>query len=126
MTAEPRHARYGTPMSQWMEEVAYELRNDAVGLWEIVPDGRYGFGLEGDALTAYVRRQVAMLLARGAVPVLGGAGTDHYWIVQRQYGSRPDEILDNVMREWLARGGTEEDPEWLWFALPEDAWTPPD
>ena len=80
--------------------------------------------LEGDALTDYVRRQIAVLLARGAVPVLGGGGTEHYWIVQRQYGSRPDEILDNVMREWLAQGCTDEDP-WLWFALPENAWMPP-
>ena len=125
MTEEPRERHYGTPMSQWMEEVANELPDDAVGIWQIVPDGTRGFGFEGEALTEYVRRQIAVLLARGAVPVIGGGGTDHYWIVQRQYGSRPDEILDNVVREWLARGGTEEDPEWLWFALPEDAWTPP-
>src|SRR3712207_9042385 len=106
MSEEPRERNYGTPLSEWMEQVANELPVDAVGIWQIVPDGTRGFGFEGEALTEYVRRQIAVLLARGAVPVIGGGGTEHYWIVQRQYGSRPDEILDNVMREWLARGGT--------------------
>jgi hypothetical protein len=113
-------------MSQWIEEAANELPYDAVGVWKIVPDGRMGFGLEGDALIDYVRRQITELVSRGAVPVRGGGQTEHFWIVQRQYGSRPEEIAENVMREWLARGATEEDPGWLWFALPEKAWTPPD
>ena len=76
-------------------------------------------------LTEYIRRQIAVLVARGAVPVVGSGGTEHHWIVQRQYGSRPDEIVANVMREWLANGSRDEDPEGLSFALPEDAWTPP-
>ena len=58
MNEEPRHARNGTPMSQWMEEVANELPDDAVGIWQIVPDGTRGFGLTGEALTEYVRRQI--------------------------------------------------------------------
>jgi hypothetical protein len=125
MSEERRHWHYGTPMSQWIREVANELPHEAVGVWQIVPDGRRGFDLESDALTDYVRRQLTELVSRGAIPVRGGGGTDHYWIVQRQYGSRPEEIVENVMREWLARGATEEDPGWLWFALPENAWTPP-
>lgn len=86
-----------------------------------MPDGRRGFGLEGDALTDYVRRQLTEIMARGAVPVIGG-DKGHYWIPQPQYGSRPEEIVENVVREWLERGGTEEDPGWLWFALPEQTW----
>lgn len=125
MSEEPRERYHGTPMGEWIEQVANELPYDAVGLWKIVPDGRRGFGLEGNALTNYVRRSIAELLSRGAVPVIGGADKGHHWIVQPQYGSRSEEIVENVMREWLARGATEEDPGWLWFALPENAWTPP-
>ena len=125
MSEEPRERYYDVPMSQWMQETTSDLI-DAVGFWAIVADGRVGFGLEGEALVDYVRRQIAVLLARGGVPVLGGGPDgEHHWIVQRQYGTRPDEILDNVMREWLERGATDEDPDWLWFTLPENAWPPP-
>jgi hypothetical protein len=111
-------------MGDWIEQVANELPFDAVGMWQIVPGGRRGFNLEGDALTEYVRRCVAELLSRGAVPVVGGGDTGHYWIVQRQYGSRPEEIIENVVREWLANGAGDEDPGGLWFARAESAWTP--
>jgi hypothetical protein len=98
-------------MSDYIVQVANELPLDAVGMWQIVPGGRSGFGLEGDALTDYVRRCIAELLSRGAVPVIGG-GPDgpHLWILQRQYGSRSEEIIENVIREWLANGAQDEDP----------------
>jgi hypothetical protein len=125
MSEEQRHRYYRTPISEWMERAANEMATDAVGVWDIVPNGRQGFGLEGEPLVDYVRRQIAVLLARGGVPVLGGGlGGEHHWVVQRQYGTRPGEILDNIMREWLERGAADEDPEWLWFTLPENAWTP--
>jgi hypothetical protein len=60
------------------------------------------------------------------VPVFGG-GPDgpHDWIVQRQYGSESDEIVENVIREWLANGAKDDDPGGLWSALPQYAWAPP-
>jgi len=125
MNEEPRHRRYGTPLTEYIIQVANELPVDAVGMWQIVPSGRHGFGLEGAALTEYVRRCVVELLSRGAVPVVGGGQSEHEWIVQRQYGSRPEEIAENVLREWLANGAQDEDPGGLWFARPETAWTPP-
>jgi len=126
MSDEPREKRSGETMSDYIVQVANELPIDAVGMWQIVPGGRYGFDLEGDALTDYVRRCIAELLSRSAVPVFGG-GPDgpHDWIVQRQYGSRPEEIIENVIREWLANGARDEDPGGLWFVLPQYAWTPP-
>jgi hypothetical protein len=126
MTQEPRHWRFGTPMSERIRRVANELPIDAVGMWQIVPGGRHGFKLEGEALTDFVRRCIAELLSRGAVPVVGGGQSEHEWIVRRQYGSRPEEIIDNVVREWLANGAKDEDPGGLWFALREYAWTPPE
>ncbi|EIM30608.1 hypothetical protein MicloDRAFT_00008580 [Microvirga lotononidis] len=126
MTEEPKHWYYGTPMSEHIKRVADELPIDAVGMWQIVPGGRQGFKLEGDALIDFVRRCIAELLSRGAVPVVGGGlDGEHEWIVQRQYGSTPEEIIDNVVREWLANGAKDEDPGGLWFALREYAWTPP-
>ena len=126
MTEEPRHKYFGDTMRDYIVQVANELPYDAVGIWQIVPAGRLDFDLEGDALTDYVRRCIAELLSRGAVPVIGG-GPDgkHHWILQRQYGSRPEEIIENVIREWLANGAQDEDPGGLWFALAEDAWAPP-
>lgn len=125
MTEELRHKYFDRPMSEWIRMVANELPIDAVGMWQIVPGGRHGFGLEGEALTDYVRRCIAELLSRGAVPVVGGGDTGYYWIEQKQYGSMPGEIIENVVREWLANGAKDEDPGGLWFALKKYAWTPP-
>ncbi|MBA1157872.1 hypothetical protein [Microvirga mediterraneensis] len=126
MTDEPREWRSGETLSEYIKQVANELPVDAVGMWQIVPQGRFGFGFEGEALTDFVRRCIAELLSRGAVPVVGGGlDGEHEWIVQRQYGSTPGEIIDNVVREWLANGAKDEDPGGLWFALREYAWTPP-
>ncbi len=44
--SEPKHGRFGTPMGEWINLVG-ELDIDAVGLWQIVPAGREGFGLQG-------------------------------------------------------------------------------
>jgi hypothetical protein len=111
MSDEPREKRSGETMSDYIVQVANELPIDAVGMWQIVPGGRRGFDLEGDALTDYVRRCIAGLLSRGAVPVIGG-GPDgpHDWIVRRQYGSRLEVIVENVISEWLANGAQDEDP----------------
>ena len=85
------------------------------------PTAAAGFGLEHDALTDYIRRCIAELLSRGAIPVIGGGGTPYHWIAQKQYGSKPEDIIENVVREWLANGAKNENPGGLWFALREDA-----
>ena len=60
-----------------------------------------------------------MLLRRGAIPVVGGADKGYYWLPQPQYGSEPKDIVENVVREWLANGAGDEDPGGLWLPLPE-------
>jgi hypothetical protein len=126
MNEEPRHRYGGETMSEYVVQVANELPIDAVGMWQIVPGGRHGFGIEGEALTDYVSRCIAELLSRGAVPVVGGGlEGEHEWIAQPQYGSEPGEIIENVVREWLANGAKDEDPGGLWFARRERAWFPP-
>src|SRR4051812_6957943 len=115
MSEEPRERRSGATVSEYVVQVANELPRDAVGMWQIVPGGRHGFGFDGGQLTDYVRRCIAELLSRGAIPVVAGGGTDYFWVAQKQYGSTPEEIIENVVREWLANGAKDEDPGGLWF-----------
>lgn len=115
------HARdnvFGQTVMEYIQTVPGELPIDAVGLWQIVPAGRQRFGLSGEELTEFVRRCVVALLVRGARPVIGGGGTRYDWILQPQYGDTDDQIVDAVVKEWLASGGTDGDPGGLWFALP--------
>jgi hypothetical protein len=109
---------HGGTVLEYIHKVPAELPIDAVGIWQIVSTGRYRFELgEGD-LTEFVRRCVSELLAYGAKPVAGGGGTKYDWIYQPQYGETNAEILDAVMKEWLASGSPDCDPGGLWFALP--------
>lgn len=109
---------FGQTVMEYIQTVSGELPNDAVGLWQIVPTGRQGFGLIGDDLSEFVRRCVFALLTHGAKPVVGGGGTKYDWILQPQYGETNDEIVETVMKEWLASGAADCDPGGLWFALP--------
>lgn len=49
MNAEPNHRIYGLTVSEWIAKTPTELDDDAVGLWQIVSNGRRGFDLEGAA-----------------------------------------------------------------------------
>ena len=117
MIKELRHLEYGRTARAWMTLTAGELVRDAVGLWQIVPDGRTGFGLDGPELVQFVRNSVLVLLKRGAKPVRGGRGTGYNWIVQPHYGTTDAEIADAVIAEWLA-AGRDPDFDGVWFALP--------
>lgn len=121
MIDEPRDKYYGRTMSEVISQISGELPFDAVGLWQIVPKGRDGFGLQGDGLADFVRRCIHALLSAGAVPVRAGAGTGYEWVMQKQYGSTKTEITENIIREWLE---IPNDPIELccaapWFARPD-------
>lgn len=109
---------FGKTILEYIQAVPGELPADAVGLWQIIPMGRQGFGLSGDDLTEFVQRCVLALLEAGARPVTGGAGTQYDWILQSQYGKAVEEIASAVINEWLAAGAGDSDPGGLWFALP--------
>lgn len=120
MTSEPRHRTYGTPMSEWISLVG-DLDRDATGVWQLVPDGRDGFGLQGDELIDFVRRSIHALLEAGAIPVRGGVDTEYVWIPLKQYGSTNEDICEAVIAEWLREA---HDPSLLykvWFARPNPA-----
>ena len=120
MTREPRHIGLGTPMSEWIAFTPSSLNDLPVGMWEIIGNGRDGFGLEGEALTDFVRRSVYALIDAGAKPVVG-AGKPNQWKLQVQYGSNRWEIAQAVIQEWLRQGAPTPAPwKGLWFGLP---WT---
>ena len=121
MSDELRHLEYGTPLNEWIASIPGELPLDAVGLWQIVPAGRYGFRLTGADLLDFIRRGIHALLDAGAVPVRSGKGTGYEWLAQKQYGTNKDEITEAIIREWLAMP---DDAlvlcgDGVWFARPE-------
>ncbi|MBU9580588.1 hypothetical protein KTE26_19305 [Ralstonia mannitolilytica] len=118
MKLDTKHKLYGHTVDEHIRTVSDELEVDAVGLWQIVPAGRYGFELNETDLSEFVRRCVVALLEHGAKPVVGGAGTEFDWIFQAQYGDSNEEIANAVVSEWLAAGAGDCDPGGLWFALP--------
>lgn len=123
MTHEVRDKFYGQTISEVVSLIPGELSIDAVGLWQIVPKGRDGFNLTGDALVDFVRKCIQALLDAGAVPVRGGQDTGYEWVAEKQYGTDNDEVTENVIQEWLAMP---DDPQALcgdgvWFARPDPA-----
>jgi hypothetical protein len=114
--AELRDRFYGNTIEERVSRVPAELAVDAVGLWQIVSFGREGFGLRGDALIDYVRRQLAALFARGARPVTGAVSGPRMWVLV-PYGTTAEEMTDAIIEEWK-HSGTDPDHAGIWFALP--------
>ena len=117
-----RHAETGDPLNDFVLLYPNELDQDAVGIWQIVPDAEHAFGLSGDDLFEYVRRAVVALLDAGAVPVKFEDGSGYEWTHQKQYGVASDEISEAVVAE-LARVPLPWDSYALiehcpWFARP--------
>jgi hypothetical protein len=113
---ELRDKYYGNTVQEWIEKVPGELLVDAVGLWQIVSFGREGFGLSGDELVDYVRRNLFALFAKGAKPVRGALDNIHIWTLV-DYGSTAEEMADGIINEWL-NSGRDPDVGDVWFALP--------
>ena len=121
MTDELRDKYYGYTINEAIELIPGELPVDAVGLWQIVPKGRDGFGLSGEALDDFIRRAIAALLEADAVPVRHVHGSDYEWDIQRQYGSEREQIIEAILAEWHTMP---DDPlilcgKGVWFARPD-------
>ena len=117
MTREPTDAS-GVPMSEYIDHVHGTLNDLPAGMWEIVDNGRKGFGLEGPALVDFIRRSIHRLMDAGAKPVIGGNKPDQ-WERQVQYGSNKHEVAEAVIQEWLRQGAPTPDPwKGVWFGLP--------
>ncbi|WP_018897288.1 hypothetical protein [Rhizobium sp. 2MFCol3.1] len=118
MKLDTRHKIYGHTIAEHIDTLPDELEVDAVGLWQIVPAGRDGFQLENAELTEFIRQCILALLASGAKPVKGGAGTKFDWILQTHYGESDLDIANSIVSEWLETGAGDVSPGGVWFALP--------
>ena len=119
-TIEPKHVVYGTPMSEWIELVE-ELDIDAVGLWQVIREGRVGFKLEGPALEDFVRRSLLAHFFYGALPVRHVPGDPHMWTIQTAYGEKPEAMADAIILEWSLQGHPDPGLGDLWLATPQIA-----
>lgn len=118
MTSEPRHTAYGSPMSEWIALTPGSLNDVPVGMWDIVYNGRDGYGLEGEPLKDFIRRSIHALMDAGAKPVIA-SDKPSKWVLQVQYGSNKHEVAEAVIQEWLRQGApTPEIWTGLWFGLP--------
>ena len=119
MKSDPKDVIFGTKMSEWISRVPNELTRDAVGLWQIVPDGELNFRLSGFSLAEFVRRNIVALIDAGAIPVAGGKGTGYEWVYQPQFGTTKEDIVRNVVAEWQRIGNNvDELMGSVWFARP--------
>jgi hypothetical protein len=117
MTQEPKDMS-GVPVSDHIAYLPGTLNDLPVGMWEIVPTGRYRFGLEGPALADFIRRCIYSLMDAGAKPVNGGSKPNQ-WELQVQYGSNKHEVAEAVIQEWLRQGAPDYEPwKGVWFGLP--------
>jgi hypothetical protein len=125
MNKERRDKFHGQTVEEWIERIPGELPIDAVGLWQIVSFGREGFGLTGDELDNVVRRAIAALLTKGAMPVVGAMDGVHVW-TPVNYGDTAEKISEAIVSEWH-NSGRDPDGGDVWFALPHilDASLPP-
>lgn len=119
MNQVPIHKFWGTPLNEWIERIPNELPRDAVGLRQIVLNGRYGFELNEEALIDFIRCSLLSLFASGAMPVIVAQDGVHFWTAQTQYGNMPEVMADRIITKWLEMGGNDPDESDLWFALPE-------
>lgn len=124
MTHAQHWQRYEESIDEWLEELPLKLDHGPIGMWEILPAGRHGFGLQQDALVDFVRASVRRLLECGARPVRRRKDGPYSWVVQSQYGDTPDEILASLIEDWASWDGSDPDRGGLWFATP-DMWSIP-
>jgi hypothetical protein len=120
-TIDPVDQDSGLSLTEWIHLLPNELSRDAVGMFQIIPDGRDVFHLSGAEMINFVRLAITALLDSGAVPVRGGAGSGYEWVYQKQYGFMKNDIINSIIAEWLAMP---DDPlvlcgEGVWFARPD-------
>lgn len=118
MTDDQMDPTSGISVIDWIEAVPTELDQDAIGLWQIVGMLKHGYKLSGEELTYYVRKCILLVLAEGAIPVVGDESGKRTWNPKEGCGSTPEEMADFIIDEWISSGL---DPYWgdVWFSLPD-------
>jgi len=115
------HKRLGYSVEESITGHINELKDDAVGLWQIVPKGHDGFSLEGEELVDFIRRHIVALLKAGAKPVYSvysGLDSEYLWTLTSKYGETTEEITEAIISEWKEKGCKDPEFDSIWFALP--------
>jgi hypothetical protein len=117
MTNDPKHKYHNVTVSEWIPARTERLKDNGSGLWDITSPID-NFGLVGDERIDFVRSSILSLIHAGGSPVVASQ-TQPVWEETFQYGTKPEEIADNVIAEWLSEGGSD-DVKWgrWWFAYP--------
>ncbi len=109
--------------ADYLSEFEVDLNEDEpLAFFQFIYAAMDRFQLGSAARVNFVARCVTKCLQLGAVPcVPGGPDYDHDWVSTAKYGTKPADILRNVMEEWIADGAQRLEP-WTgpFFGLPKD------
>ena len=111
------HLKSGHSDLEWFAMAIEEAKNDPVGLWAIVKEGRQGFGLDDRGLESFVKDYIVALIQSGAVPVVGDKTASFGWRPQYQYGNDPKNVAEFLVSEWR-KSQVDPDVNGVWFACP--------
>ena len=111
------HLKFGNSTSDWMAKFIEKARTDPVGLWQIVKNGRYGFGLTGSELESFVTDHIVGLMRSGAQPITGYDDSASGWRLTADAGNDPEEFAKSVIAEWR-HAQVDPNVEDVWFAFP--------
>ncbi len=119
MTYDPVDPVHGVKMSEWIRTMPYGLDHDdiPVGLYDACGTGEGLFKLSGSALVDYCRRCLHALYQAGGRPIAPAGDGSYDWVYTDRYGTSEDEIVENMLAEWIASG---RDPEWGEWGLGTD------
>jgi hypothetical protein len=101
MIDDARDKFYNLTVAEWLEPLPYELKDDAIGLFTIIPAGRHDFGLTGSDLIEFIHRALLVLLSHGAKPVHGSGNSAFGWRIAEGYGETQEQIAQTVIDRWL-------------------------
>ncbi|GGD93258.1 hypothetical protein GCM10011390_10040 [Aureimonas endophytica] len=104
---------------EWVRFIPLQIDDDRVSLWNLLGFAR-GLELEGLARMDFIRRCLRSLLDAGAVPVEPTIWAWPRFRPTDRFGIERDEIVENVIADWQARGGGDLDWGEYPFSFPEN------
>jgi hypothetical protein len=110
MSNELRDKVHQLTTSEHIEGFVSELKNDRVGLWDIIRSGRGEFEFTGKQLHDFIHLVIKTLIENGGVVGDDANSTKIIHIPTMRYGTKPDEIARAVLDEWIKAGEPDIDP----------------
>lgn len=102
-------------MHDIMDSYIIELNIDAVGLWEIIRDGRQ-LNLDKTNLSKFVLDIIIHLLQHGAIPAISIYG--HGWQSIDRDLSDSHLAATQIISEWLEKQSDPQPYDSIWFVRP--------